>query len=171
MPLFRLNVNAPRPWQTLVLWYTCARTSLYCWVQCVCVCVCSAASVVSDSLRPHGPPSRLLCPWNSPGKNTGASCHSLLQGIFPTQDGSRISCTPTLAGRLFTTVPPGKSIEGRGGMNLDHGGMRMTLTSFTKSSLFPKAKFLGLLFHHALFDHPDPTLVWSKRLWIFTAIL
>ena len=28
---------------------------------------------------------RLLCPWKSPGKNTGVSSHSLLQGIFPTQ--------------------------------------------------------------------------------------
>ena len=28
---------------------------------------------------------RFLCPWNSPGKNTGLGCHSLLQGIFPTQ--------------------------------------------------------------------------------------
>ena len=27
-------------------------------------------------------PTRLLCPWNPPGKNTGAGCHSLLQGIF-----------------------------------------------------------------------------------------
>ena len=43
-------------------------------------------SVVSDSLRPHGlSPTRLLCPWDSPGKNTGMGCHSLLQGIFPTQ--------------------------------------------------------------------------------------
>ena len=43
-------------------------------------------SVVSDSLRPHGLyPPRLLCPWNSPGKNTGVGCHSLLQGIFQTQ--------------------------------------------------------------------------------------
>ena len=25
------------------------------------------------------------CPWDSPGKNTGVDCHSLLQGIFPTQ--------------------------------------------------------------------------------------
>ena len=28
--------------------------------------------------------ARLLCPWNSPGKNTGVGCHDLLQGIFPT---------------------------------------------------------------------------------------
>ena len=30
-------------------------------------------------------PTRLLCPWDSPGKNTGLGCHSLLQGIFLTQ--------------------------------------------------------------------------------------
>ena len=52
----------------------------------MCVCVCSVAAVVSDSLRPHGlQAARLLCPWDSPGKNTGVGCHALLQGIFPTQ--------------------------------------------------------------------------------------
>ena len=30
-------------------------------------------------------PSRLLCPWNFPGKNTGVGCHFLLQGMFSTQ--------------------------------------------------------------------------------------
>ena len=40
-------------------------------------------SVVSDSLRPHGLWStRLLCPWDFPGKNTEVGCHFLLQGIF-----------------------------------------------------------------------------------------
>ena len=34
----------------------------------------------------------LLCPWNSPGKNTGVGSHSLLQGIFPTQ-GSNLGLT------------------------------------------------------------------------------
>ena len=43
-------------------------------------------SVVSDSLWPHGlKPSRLLCPWDFPGKNTRMGCHFLLQRIFPTQ--------------------------------------------------------------------------------------
>ena len=43
-------------------------------------------SVISNSLQRHGlSPSRLLCPWDSPGKNTGISSHSLLQGTFPTQ--------------------------------------------------------------------------------------
>ena len=30
-------------------------------------------------------PTGLLCPWDSPGKNTEVGCHALLQGIFPTQ--------------------------------------------------------------------------------------
>ena len=43
-------------------------------------------SVVSDSLWPRGlQPTRLLCPWDSPGKNTGAGCHIPLQRIFQTQ--------------------------------------------------------------------------------------
>ena len=37
-------------------------------------------------MRPCGlQPARLLCPWDSPGKNTGVGCHFPLQGIFPTQ--------------------------------------------------------------------------------------
>ena len=52
----------------------------------MCVYVCFSRSVMSDSLRPHGwYPTRLLCPCNSPGKNTGMGCHFLLQGTFLTQ--------------------------------------------------------------------------------------
>ena len=42
--------------------------------------------VVSDSLRPHGlQPIRLLCPWDSLGKNTGEDCCFLIQGTLLTQ--------------------------------------------------------------------------------------
>ena len=41
-------------------------------------------TVMSDSLRPHGLlPTRLLCPWDSPGKGTGMGCQSHLQGNLP----------------------------------------------------------------------------------------
>ena len=34
---------------------------------------------MSDSQRPHGlQPTRLLCPWDFPGKSTGVGCHCLL---------------------------------------------------------------------------------------------
>ena len=37
-------------------------------------------SFMSDSLRPHGlQPTRLLRPWDFPGKDTGVVCHLLLQ--------------------------------------------------------------------------------------------
>ena len=46
-------------------------------------CCCVRHSVMSDSLWLYGlQPTRLLCPWDSPGKNTGMGCHFLLQGIF-----------------------------------------------------------------------------------------
>ena len=46
-----------------------------------CCCCCCVASVVSDSMRPQRrQPTRLPCPWDFPGKNTGVDCHFLLQG-------------------------------------------------------------------------------------------
>ena len=45
-------------------------------------------------------PNRLLCPWDSPSKNTGVSCHSLLQGNLPRPRIELMS--PALAGRFFS---------------------------------------------------------------------
>ena len=54
--------------------------------------------------------SRLLCPWDSPGKNTGVGCHFLLQGIFPTRGSNRrlLRLLCWQAGS-FSLAPPGKS--------------------------------------------------------------
>ena len=50
-----------------------------------CMCECSVARSCS-TLKPYRlKTTRLLCPWDSPGKNTGECCHIILQGIFPTQ--------------------------------------------------------------------------------------
>ena len=59
-------------------------TGLCVCVCCVCVCVLVTQSCLT--LQLHGlKPTRLLCPWDSPGKNNGVGSHSLLQGIVPTQ--------------------------------------------------------------------------------------
>ena len=51
-------------------------------IRCFSVIRCS---VMSNSLWPHGRwPTRLLCPWHSPGKNIGMCSHSLLQEVFLT---------------------------------------------------------------------------------------
>ena len=45
-----------------------------------------SCSIARDSLQLFGlEQARFLCPWHFPGKNTGVGCHSLPQGIFPTQ--------------------------------------------------------------------------------------
>ena len=52
---------------------------------CVCVCVCVKLLQSCLSVQPYElQPARLLCPWDSPGKNTGVACHFLLQEIYPT---------------------------------------------------------------------------------------
>ena len=53
--------------------------------RCQNTVLCLVASVVFSSSRSNGlQPTSLLCPWDSPGSNTGVGCHALLQGIFPT---------------------------------------------------------------------------------------
>ena len=49
-------------------------------------------------------PTRLPCPWDSPGKNTGVGCHALLQGISLTLGIKPTSlASPALVGWFFTT--------------------------------------------------------------------
>ena len=51
-----------------------------CVLSCFCCCCCQVASVVSDSVWPQRrQPTRLLHPWDSPGKNAGVGCHFHLQ--------------------------------------------------------------------------------------------
>ena len=74
-----------------------------------CVHVCSIAKLCLTLFDPEShkawTPARLLCPWDSPGKNTSMSGHFLLQGIFPTQGLTHTSC---IAHRFFPAEPPGK---------------------------------------------------------------
>ena len=66
-------------------------------------------SVMSDSLWPLVlQPVRLLCPWNFPGKITGASCHFLLQGIFFQELNLHLLCLLHWWACFSPLVPPGK---------------------------------------------------------------
>ena len=53
--------------------------------------------------------TRLLCPWNSPGMNTGVSFHSLLQGILQTQgwNPGLLHCKQIAS--ILPSEPPGKT--------------------------------------------------------------
>ena len=66
---------------------------------------------MSDSLQPKGLWSAsLLCPWDSPVKNTGVGCHALFQRIFSTQglNPSLLRCLHWQACSLLL-APPGKT--------------------------------------------------------------
>ena len=54
----------------------------------------------------------LLCPWVSPGKNTGLGCHVLLQRIFPTQ-GLNLSLSHLLHWQRgsLPLAPPGMTLR------------------------------------------------------------
>ena len=72
-------------------------------------CCCMVAKFCLTLEAPYNcmQPTRLLCPQDFPGKNTGVGCHFLLQGIF---DPGIELMSPTLAGRVFTTEPLGKPL-------------------------------------------------------------
>ena len=62
--------------------FPCTHTTSPCVLTCVRLFV-----------SPWSEPSRLFCPWDFPGKNTGVGCHFLLQGIFLTQrSNSHLLC-------------------------------------------------------------------------------
>ena len=70
------------------------------------------ASVVSDSAWPHRrQPTRLPCPWDSPGKNTGVGCHFILQ-CMQVKSESEVAQSCLTLGDPMDCSPPGSSIHG-----------------------------------------------------------
>ena len=59
---------------------------------------------MSSSLRPHGLyPTKLICPQNFLGKDTGVGCHFLLQGIYLTQGLNPVSSSISITWELVRT--------------------------------------------------------------------
>ena len=53
---------------------------------------------MSDSVQPHRQqPTRLLCPWDSPDKNTGVGCHFLLHCMKGKSENEVVQSCPTLS--------------------------------------------------------------------------
>ena len=77
-----------------------------------CCCCCCVASVVSDSVQPHRrQPTRLLRPWDSPGKNTGVGCRFLLQCMKVKSESEDAQLCPTLSDPMDRSLP-GSSVHG-----------------------------------------------------------
>ena len=67
---------------------------------------------MSDSVRPHRrQPTRLCCPWDSPGKNTGVGCHFLLQCMKVKSESEIAQSCLTLSNPMDCSSP-GSSVHG-----------------------------------------------------------
>ena len=103
---------------------------------CFCCCCCQVASVVSDSVRPHRrQPTRLLCPWDSPGKNTEVGCHFLLQGMKVKSQSEVAQSCPTISDPMDCSLP-GLSVHGI----LQARTLEWVAISFSKMDDRPKQK-------------------------------
>ena len=106
------NLAQPSPLTANLLQYFL--TNLYLLFVCFflllffghCFCSCFHMCLVAQLWLTFCNPMDLSLPGSSdhrdsPGKNTGVGCHAFLQGLFPTQDQTQVSCT---AGRFFTIL-------------------------------------------------------------------
>ena len=78
-----------------------------------CVCALSFFSHVHFFVTYGLYSTRLLCPWDSPGKNTGVGCHAHLQRTSWPRNRTHVSCLPALASGLFTTSTTWETQKGR----------------------------------------------------------
>ena len=82
------------------------------YIYVCCCCCCCVTSVVSNSVRPHRlQPTRLLRPWDPPGKNTGVGCHFLLQCMKVKSESEVTQQCPTLRDPMDHSLP-GSSVHG-----------------------------------------------------------
>ena len=72
----------------------------------------SLQSCPTDSVGPHRwQPTRLPCPWDSPGKNTGVGCHFLLQCMKVKSESEVAQSCPTLSSPMDRSLA-GSSVHG-----------------------------------------------------------
>ena len=91
---------------------SCPSSSQNSHFQWCCCCCCWVASVVFDSVWPHRlQPTKLPCPWDFPGKNTGMGCHFLLQCMKGKSESEFAESWPTLSDPMDRSLP-GSSADG-----------------------------------------------------------
>ena len=91
---------------------TCISSGRLFLAPCCCCCRCQVASVVLNCVRPQRrQPTRLCCPWDSPGKNTGVGCHCFLQCMKVKSESEVAQLCPTLSNTMDYS-PPGSSLHG-----------------------------------------------------------
>ena len=147
------------------LWLAQVPKQTYIYMICVCVCSITQSCLTLCDPMDCSPPDVCQC---FSRQNTGVVYHFLLQEIFLTQ-GSQplLFVSPALAGRFFTTEPPGKI------SHIYHTSCFLFLSTFRNTWTFIKSSMLqsiaisifgifwplgnsGILTH----SHPRPVIEW-----------
>ena len=118
--------------------------------------MCSKSFQSSPTVQPHRlKPSRLLCPWDSPGKNTGMGCHSLLQGVFPKgiQLVSLMSNPHWQAGSFTTSTTMEALINIKGEQKVNKGNSSTKLNPPNKAKFSTVPQRILFQSQHALFSN------------------
>ena len=101
---------------------------------------------MSDSVRPHRwQPTRLLHPWDSPGKNTGVGCHFLLQCMKVKSEREVAQLCLTLSDPMDCSLP-GSCIHGIFQARVLEWGA----IAFSVSNIIEKRKCFKILKRHFL---------------------
>ena len=122
---------------------------------------------MSDSVRPHRrQPTRLPCPWDSPGKNTGVSCHFLLQCMKVKSEREVAQSCLTLSDPMDCSLP-GSSVHGIlqarvlewGAIAFSNTGCyRVPKVAGTKAPILQC--FVNPCFGHSLISHKLTQVTW-----------
>ena len=126
------------------------------------MCVCVSHSVMPDSLLFHAlQPTRLLCPWDFAGKDTGLVCCFLLLETVNKEDlKSFISslCLETTK----ASFPYSPSLDRCFcPHSISHPAPLSLTVLLQRQSLFPS----HILTHFFLWKHQDPTNCWATIVW------
>ena len=101
---------------------------------------------MSNSVWPHRQqPTRLPCPWDSPGKNTGVGCHFLLQCMKVKSESEVAQSCPTLSDPTDCSLP-GSSAHGIFQARV----LEWVAIAFSKWLLSSSIQIYSDLFHHSI---------------------
>ena len=137
---------ASKEWLPCIFLHSATQPLLY-----FCCC-CQVTSVMSNSMQPlRWQPTRLLCPLDSPGKNTGVGCHFLLQ-CMKVKSESEVAQSCLTFSDPMDCSPPGSSIHGIFQARV----LEWVAISFSRGSSWPRDQTQVLHIAGRLFNSKPP---------------
>ena len=121
-----------RVWASSRRWWRTGKPGV---LQSMRACMLNHFTCIQLFATPWTVTLQILCPWHSSGKNTGANCHTLLQGIFPTWKSNLcLPMSPALQANSFPTKSPASAVHGVGKSQIQLGDWTTTKAPYPSGS-------------------------------------